>query len=170
MIWAMSVASVCSSRMMRTSLTASAVDDNVDLPNQVGNLGHVAGAAWTIREVVRASAVTRTAGLKPPRVGKRVLDRRLCRRAREAYLRWKTWNWVPGTAGWSSRAISSITVFTFSGRPTIRIVLGIARGVMLTAPCRAMIDFVVQGLDHGAMDWQSMCFIGKGSIAGCVSG
>ena len=40
--------------------------------------------------------------------------------------------------------MSSFTDFTFSLRPTIRIALGITRGVMLTGPCRGQVDFVVQ--------------------------
>ncbi len=97
------------------------------------------GLAWTIRDVVRGSAVTRTFGLNMPLAGLvKAFWIVVCAAIAAAYLRWKTWNWAPGTAGWSRRATSSFTVFTFSGRPTISTALGITKGVMLTAPCRAM--------------------------------
>ena len=133
-----SVASVCSSRMIRTSLTGPLLMLMTSICRISSATSAMSrGLACTIRELVRASGVTTTLGLKPlPAVVKKFVIV-ACAVVAEAYLRWKTWNCDPGTAGWSSRAASSFTVFTFSWRPTIRIALGVTKGVMFTVPCRA---------------------------------
>ena len=57
---------------------------------------------------------------------------------------------MSGATGWSSRPTSSITVCTFSGRPTTSRALGFTTGVMLTLPCRGQVDLVVQRADQPA--------------------
>ena len=149
MIVAMSWASVCSSRMIRTSLTAplSTLITSICRINSATS-AMSRGLACTIRELVRASAMTRTAGLNPPRATKTFWIVVYAAVA-EAYLRWKTWNWAPGTAGWSRRAMSSFTFFTFSATANDQDRVGHRQGRDAHGALPRQIDFVIQGFDQG---------------------